>query len=281
MKNLIISNPKKLEKLISRIKSDGFKGLHILTDFDKTLTYNFINGQETQSMIAILRDEKYLTDDYPQKAQKLADKYIPIENNPKIQRSKKKKAMERWWNEHFKLLIKSKLSKKDIFKVASSSKIKLRKGVKKFFEILNDYKIPVVILSAAGLGKDSIETILKKNDIDFKNIHIISNGFVWDKQGVAVNIKKPLVHSLNKDETILSKYPFYHKIKNRKNVILLGDGLDDVDMARGIKHKNIIKIGFLNKDVKKLLKVYQANFDLIIKNDGNFIEINKTLLKLS
>ncbi len=276
----IISNPKQFKRIVKNIKKDGVKNLHILTDFDKTLTYNFVKGKEVQSVIAILRDEKYLTPNYPALAQKLADKYIPIEDNPKIPKSEKNKAMLEWWSKHLNLLIKSKLSIKDIQKAVSSKKIRLRNGVKDFLKTMNKNQIPVIIISAAGLGKDSIKMILQKNNIDYKNIHIVSNGFIWNKKGAAIGINKPIIHSLNKDETILKSFGFYKNIKNRENVALLGDGLDDIDMLGKVKHKNVIKIGFLNKDVNSRLKYYKKAFDLVITGDADFKGINSLIKKM-
>jgi len=55
-----------------------------------------------------------------------------------------------------------------------------------------------------------------------ENIKIISNDFEWDKNGKAINYKKPIIHSFNKSETVLKDRPeIYEKVKNRTNVILL------------------------------------------------------------
>lgn len=40
-KNVIITNLKKLEKIKQKIAKDGADKLHILADFDRTLTKNF------------------------------------------------------------------------------------------------------------------------------------------------------------------------------------------------------------------------------------------------
>ena len=188
--------------------------------------------------------------------------------------------MERWWNQHFKLLINSGLSKKDLVNVVQSNKIKLREGVKGFFEILNKNNIPMIILSASGLGKDVISMILKKNKINYKNVHIVSNSFKWTKNGKAIGIKKPIIHSLNKDEAVLSKFSLYSQIQKRQNVILLGNNIEDIDMLKGLNHNNVIKVGFLNKDVEKLTNTYKKYFDMVIINDGDFKKVNQLMSEL-
>ena len=58
------------------------------------------------------------------------------------------------------------------------------------------------------------------------------------------------------------------KIKNRKNMILLGDSLADLNMAQGIDYKTILKIGFLNENINENKEEYEKNFDAVILNDG-------------
>ena len=125
-KNIIIPDNKKLNALKKKISGKGANGLHVLADFDKTLTTAFVDGNKVQSTVAILRNEGYLTPDYPGKAQKLFEKYHPIEINPNIPLREKKKAMQGWWTSHFELLIRSGLNKSDLEKIIESGKIKLR-----------------------------------------------------------------------------------------------------------------------------------------------------------
>ncbi len=280
MKSVIIPNTKKFEEKKRKIIKQGKEKLHILTDFDRTLTKSRVNGRHIPSVISILRDQNYLNKEYSKKAKELFNKYHPIEMNINIPLKQKKKFMKKWWEEHFKLLIKSGLNKKHIEKVINSKQIKLRKGVKEFLNLLNKKNIPLIILSSAGLGKESIKLLLKKENLLFQNIYIISNEFIWDKKGKARSIKKPIIHIMNKDETILENFDFFNKIKNRKNVLLIGDSLGDIKMIKGFKYKNLLKVGFLNEDIKTNLKQYKKNFDLIILNDGNFTKLNKIVKEI-
>jgi 5'-nucleotidase len=127
-KNVVISNPLNFKKIKEKFKKDGAKKLHILSDFERTLTYAFVKEEKVPSLISVLRsNKKYLGQDYAQKAQALFEKYRPIEIDPKIPLKEKKKKMEEWWMTHFKLLIEKGLSKKHLKKVIESGKIKLRK----------------------------------------------------------------------------------------------------------------------------------------------------------
>jgi 5'-nucleotidase len=277
IENVIISSPAKLEKSKKAISEGGAGKLHILADFDRTLTTAFVGGKSVPSILSILRNENYLTPDYPQKAKDLYNKYHPIEIDPSFPREKKKSAMQKWWTTHFALLIKSGLNKKDLNSVVNSERIRFRGGFFEFVDFLRLYNIPLVIMSSSGLGGDVISMLLEKEKKLFENIHIISNSYEWDKNGKATAIKKPIIHSMNKDETAVQNFPVFDLIKKRKNVLLLGDNLEDVGMIEGFDYDNLIKIGFLNENIEENLEYYKRNYDVIILNDSSIDYVNSLL----
>ena len=145
-----IINEKELKKKTELFKKQGLNKVHVVSDFDKTLTTNFVNGEEVPSIISVLRDGSYLTSDYAEKAQKLYNKYHPIEIDHNLSQEKRKKAMHTWWSEHFKLLIKSGLNRRDIKKVVESGKVKLREGIPEMLNFLHNHNIPLIIISGSG-----------------------------------------------------------------------------------------------------------------------------------
>ena len=114
----------------------------------------------------------------------------------------------------------------------------------------------------------------------YNNIHIISNTLKFDKNGLFVKVIEPIIHSMNKNETIIKDLKVFKKIKNRKNVILLGDGLGDINMADGFDYNKIIKIGFLNDNIDKKIGFFKENYDIIILNDSLTECINILLKKI-
>lgn len=280
MENLIIQNPDELNRIKREISEDGAEKLHVLADFDRTLTKAFVDGKSIPSLISILRDENYLTPDYPQKAKDLYAKYHSIEINTNISLEERKKAMKEWWATHFELLIKSGLNKKDIESVVASGRIRFREGFADFADFLKEKNIPLVIMSSSGLGGDPILMCLEKEGKLSDNIYIISNSFEWDKEGKAVAVKGPIIHSMNKDETMLQSFLVFEKIKERKNILLLGDNLGDVGMVEGFDYENLIKVGFLNEAVAESLAEYKKNYDVVILNDSSFDFINKLLREM-
>jgi 5'-nucleotidase len=279
-KGAVIAYPRKFKFALRKIISGGSEKLHILADFDRTLTCAYINGRRAPSLIYTLMDENLLTPDYPDKASRLYEKYHRLEISPRLPFATKKKAMREWWTKHFRLLIESGLSKSLIKKAVSSKNVKLRPGVKKFIHLLKKYRIPLVIMSSSGIGYESLVYFFRHHRLFSKNIFIISNNFIWDKKGEARGIIKPIIHSLNKKEVLVKNLPFFENIKDRKNVLLLGDQAHDTEMITGFDYNNLIKIGFLNEHIIPSLKIYKKVFDVVILNDGTFSIVNKLIKKI-
>jgi 5'-nucleotidase len=280
LENIVISNPEKLEESKKLISEAGVNKLHIVTDFDRTLTTAFVDGKSIPSLISVLRDGNYLTPDYAPKANRLYAKYHPIEIDPKIPFEEKKKAMYEWWATHFDLLIKSGLNKRDLKRVVESQKVKLRDGFGDFIVFLKTHNIPLVIISSSGLGGDTISMYLEKEGKLYNNVHIISNSYEWDENDNAIAIRQPIIHMLNKDKTVIQNLPVFNVIKNRKNILLLGDSLDDIGMIKGFDYNNLIKIGFLNENIEENLEHYKYNFDIVILNGYTMDYINVLLREL-
>ena len=49
--NIIISNPKDLEEKIKGISKGGVNKLHVISDFDRTLTKAFVNGKRLERLL--------------------------------------------------------------------------------------------------------------------------------------------------------------------------------------------------------------------------------------
>ena len=275
-----MQNPENFDRVKRAIKNDGLDKLHVLSDFDRTLTYGSVNGVKTPSIISLLRDGKHLSEDYAPKAQAMFDKYHLIETDESIPLKQRKAAMLEWWEKHYELLTASGLSFSDLEDIVENGHLKFREGVLEFLDFLNEQNIPLIILAATGCG-DAIPLFFKKFSRDYPNIFYVTNRYIWDENGKAVSIKKPIVHSLNKDETILPEIPEVRKvIRNRKNVILLGDSLGDLGMIEGFNYDNLLRIGFLNFNDGASENDYKKSFDAVLEGDGDFKFVNDIVFNL-
>lgn len=178
----------------------------------------------------------------------------------------------------FKILSESKLTKKDFSDMVEESSIQLRflqfkttyhkthnqkaanavffyiyrDGVVDFFIDLNTAKIPTLILSA-GL-RNVILQILENNGLLNDNVKIRANHLDCKLLNGVENISDhevELVHPYNKDVISMSlSNSYFSDLSQRRNVILLGDSLEDLLMSKGIFHSGIVlTIGYLNSQV--------------------------------
>ncbi|KAG5404476.1 hypothetical protein IGI04_010595 [Brassica rapa subsp. trilocularis] len=253
---------------------------NVIADFDGTLTRYRVNGVRGQSIIhGILQQGNA---DYDAKREALYEHYHPLEFSPLIPLEEKTKLMEEWWSKTHDLLIEGGLTFDAIKQSVSSSSIAFRDGVVELFEFLEEKEIPVLIFSA-GLA-DVIEEVLRqKLHRTFKNVKIVSNRMVFDDDGRLVSFKGKLIHVLNKNEHALDMAAPLHDqlgvdngeegeenayVKQRTNVLLLGDHMGDLRMSDGLNYESRISIGFLNDNVEKSLESYRKAFDIVYLNDA-------------
>jgi 5'-nucleotidase len=281
MKNIIIPNPEHFEELKQKIISEGTNKFHVVADFDRTLTKAFVNGVSLPSIISVLRNENYLSEEYSEKAKALANKYHPIETDTKISVDEKKKYMKEWWEKHFELLINSGLNKKNLERIINEGKVEFREGAEEFLDLLHENNIPLIIISSSGVG-DLIPMYLEKHGKLYNNVHIIANLYKWDKDGKAIGIQNSIIHVFNKDESSVKNHPaIYREIKKRKNVLLIGDSLGDLGMTKGFEYKTLLKIGFLNEKIEESLNEYKRNFDVVITNDSDMKYVNDFIKQIN
>ncbi len=136
---------------IKQLKADGISKIHIIADFDRTLTVSTTKSGKANSCYAILREEKYLSSDYPEKAHALFDKYYPYEISQDITEQERDEKMNEWFNEHFHLFKQSGLTKSVFKDIILKKHIQLRDGARELLELSNQHNVPLLIFSA-GMG---------------------------------------------------------------------------------------------------------------------------------
>lgn len=273
-----IPHPKQLEETIARMKQDGPDKLHILADFDKTLTQANVAGQKSPSVIAQLRNNRALTPDYADRADALYNRFHPFERRLDIPLAERATKMAEWWTAHHQLLIECGLTKQVMDEIVAKRTLKFRSGILDFMNKLHSTSVPLIIMSS-GPGY-MIAEYLKQENLLYDNVRVVANWYKFDANGKMIGTEEPLIHALNKYEITLEHLLFFEQIRPRKNVILLGDNIDDVGMVTGFDYDNLIKIGFLNDLGEEFLLAFKQNFDLIIPGDGGMEAINEISVEI-
>ncbi|KAG9289841.1 hypothetical protein G9A89_015421 [Geosiphon pyriformis] len=255
---------RKLEKILN----DGFQNLHFLCDFDRTMTHlHTQNNEINPSSHGILSSGSSLKEDFKTKVNQLYQKYFPIEMDPNLTDDEKTPLMVEWWEKAHRLLIDQHISRNDIAQIVSETPVEVRSGLDKVITKCEEHNIPFLVFSA-GIT-NVIEEVLRSKNLLRSNMHIVSNQMGFNPlTGICDHFKPPLIHIFNKSEFMLEKTPYYFTISERKNVILLGDSIGDLEMSSGVKHDICLNIGFLNDHVEELLDKYLNAFDIVVVHDG-------------
>lgn len=279
----IVSNVEVTAKKVDKILLDGLNNLHIICDFDATMTRYYKNKDRKErnpGSHLILSSSSRLTDEFKEETKLLLEKYYPIEINPKLTKEQKIPYMVEWWNKAHELLIKQQINIDDFATMVDETPVEMRSGLKELIDKCKEKKVPFLIFSA-GIGNVIEQVLIRKNLYHRENMHIVSNQMKFNLEtGICDDFTEPTIHIFNKSEIAVKHSPYHTTIENRRNVILLGDSIGDLHMADGIKHDVCLTIGFLNHDVDNLLKSYLENFDVVVIDDGPMDVVNIILQEI-
>ncbi|XP_066586070.1 7-methylguanosine phosphate-specific 5'-nucleotidase [Prorops nasuta] len=250
---------------INQILCDGSNKLQVVTDFDFTLTKQHINGTRTLSSFALFSKCKHLPRTYPEEDKRLQRKYRPIEVNPDLPLDVKIAAMEQWMYDTENLIKGVELKAEELNDVIETNKAVLRDGTIQLFDKLNSLSVPILVFSG-GLG-DVVEAVLTHHNILLKNVKVISNFLKFNNSIIEGFKNSILIHAFNKNEHSLES-SYLKNLKDRRNVILMGDTTGDVHMADGLDDaQTILRIGFLYDDVELCLEAYKNIYDIVLVDD--------------
>lgn len=276
--NVIIKDVDKVSEKLKGLFKSGSQTLHIISDFDMTLTKYWMDGERNHSSHSVLASTDAISTEFKEAEKRLCQEYYPYEISTTISHQEKTEKMVEWWTKCNEIYIKEGLSRQKIRDIASHTKISYREGLEEFIQLTETKEIPLLVFSA-GL-KDIIEELLDSKKLLKPHMHVVSNSMIFSEEPPhhCIAFKEPLIHVLNKGEVALKNTPFYDMVVSRPNVILMGDSLGDIHMSGGLEHDILLTVGFLNYNLDELLPVYQQTFDIVITHDASLQWIN-TLLK--
>jgi HAD superfamily hydrolase (TIGR01544 family) len=264
----------KLEKL----QREGLASLHIVSDFDMTLTKAHALGKRANAIMTHVREGNYLGEEYSRDSLTLRKIYHPIEMDLNYPIDEKRQKMAEWHEEIFKLLMTHRLSCEIVEQIARDSPFAMRDGLSDLLAYSADHSVPFLIFSAAIA--DIIERWLHLRGLMHANMHIISNTLEYDDRGFVIGIREPHVSTFNKTERLIVGTSFASEVADRRNVIVLGDSIGDLDMATGLSHKVVFSIGFLNDHHAQREQFLRA-FDVVIEYDTDIGFVTELLRSIA
>ena len=275
---VVFANKQAFEEKLKHFKLDGPSKLSVVSDFDFTITKFYMNGVRGASCHKIIEDCGLMAAEYHDEAQGLQAKYYPLEVDPTLNMEEKTKFMIEWVEKAHELLELHGLTRSVVTRAVHSAlatgKVGLREKADSFLALASTSKVPSLIFSA-GIA-DVLEEILREQmAVDWSQVHVISNRCIFEEscEGKVTGFEQPLLHVFNKKSTAYLHTNFFNTedIKDRTNLLLLGDSLGDITMSEGmeINDDRIIKVGFLNDRVERMDQ-YLEKYDVVILDDPGF-----------
>jgi 2-hydroxy-3-keto-5-methylthiopentenyl-1-phosphate phosphatase len=183
------------------------------------------------------------------------------------------------------------------------NKIYFRFGVKKFFDIIIKFKLPLILISG-GIKEIIIMEIVELigNEkynflIDNNLLFIIANSFIFKNENNNLNnnfnnennlnnennnvidYKKPIVYTFYKNLSVDKLLKELKLNELKLNILFMGDNLNDIDAIKDINFEEKKSIFFYNKEIENFPeKECFKKYDVAILNDGDFEIVNEILL---
>ncbi|XP_060072171.1 7-methylguanosine phosphate-specific 5'-nucleotidase A-like [Ylistrum balloti] len=262
-----------VKRTIENIAADGPDKLQVVADFDRTLTKYTNKGELCASCHKVLEEGDHLPEFFRVKATELRDTYFPLEMNPDIPVNEKIPLMIEWWTKAHNLLAECGITKQSIRKMVESSTAMLRDGCVWLFDHLNTHEVPLLIFSA-GIG-DVLEEVIRIQATYHSNMKVVSNYMAFDEYDRMVGFQGDMIHVYNKCENAIHDSDYFPRLEKRSNILLLGDGIGDLNMADGVTNvTNKLTIGFLNVKIEESLELYMSKYDIVICDDETMDVVN-------
>lgn len=258
---------------ICNMKQDGYSTLQVLADFDYTISHCCFEKERMSSSFGALERYSGMSEEFRTKTRALYDHFYPLEVDPTIPAEEKIGLMTEWFTNSAGCIISEGVTKETVASAADSSKVKLRGKFDVFVESLQREEVPLLVFSA-GVGQ-IIERVLSNAEISTKNVKMIANMLEFNSEDTAVQFRPPLITTGNKSKVAAEEKEYFNSNINRVNSILLGDNIEDIQMAACVRNysRNVLTIGFLNDRVEDRLDLYKSKFDMVMLNDPDFTDI--------
>lgn len=279
---------------LTAIASNPALPLIVIADYDNTFTTAWVNDNKTasRSSFGVIDTSVNISAKYKTNAKALADKCRLYESDVSIDFDKRKEIMEHWYNEGLQLMVNERISKDllntMVLEAVNEKQVLFRKGTEDFFALLIKHSIPLIIISAGikQVIEGEFKLFTKHYDALMQNglLHIIANKFKFKDESV-VDYAKPPILTFNKNQFINDEVASLHLSGDGswtdRNIIFLGDHLNDIDAIKDLKYNTALAFAFYNDLQSDVPQGYCDKYDAIIKEDGDFLLVNEVIAKIN
>lgn len=253
---------------LDKFAEDGIGQIHLVIDFDRTLTVGRNAQNEDITTWQILKE--HLPQAALNRYYRLFNTYRPLEIEGRL-------SLEdavAWWEQVLKLFVEHRINLVDV-EGDFLTKVSIRPHAKELFDFCEAENVPAVILSA-GI-KDVIDLWAKTYQV--KPPLVLSTRLVVNSAGDILGWEEnSLIHTLNKKE--MGHSELMKLRQQRPNIILIGDSMEDADMVDGNENVLRIRINDPRPDEKEdktnfHIKTFER-YDLMIES-GTFAPVLRVL----
>ena len=231
------------------IVAGGFGHLHVVIDFDRTITTYLHEGEPGATCHGVLEGRRPPA--VLAQAHALKQFYLPIETCPATPTAAKVPHMVQWYTKINAILAACGISQGDLRADVAAARFSVREGVAQLLAASARHGFPVTVFSA-GVG-DVIEEALRQRCFGGAplppTLRVISNRMLWGSAGTCTGFHAKVLHPFNKNFLEAGDFVGAGELaalRARQCVVVVGDGEGDAEMGIGLDARVELRVGLVN-----------------------------------
>ncbi|CAM9138826.1 unnamed protein product [Scytosiphon promiscuus] len=280
---VLFRNAEDFERKRQRMAAGGPDHLQIISDFDFTMTKFWVGGKRGDSCHAVIDQSGLLSDSFHERTTELRNHYYPLEVAPGLSHEERVEMMVEWVTKAHEAMTAAGITRDILSASVATANLEFRPGHGDLLRWMDKQEVPLLMFSA-GIT-DVLEEAVRQHSkapLPSKS-RVISNKMAFDEEGHMTGYVGECLHVFNKNASSPAVKPYFQteEMILRRNVVLLGDSLGDLNMAKGVSADEILTVGFLNDKVEERMDAYLEAYDVVILGDGGFDFVLELLEKVA
>eukprot|EP00752_Nemacystus_decipiens_P010952 g9733.t1 len=250
----------------------GSSRLQIISDFDFTMTKFWVNGRRGESCHAVIDESGLLAESFHERTTDLRNHYYPLEVSPGLSHETRVEMMVEWVTKAHEAMVEAGITKGILHDAVAKANLEFRPGHGELLRWIKREGVPLLMFSA-GIA-DVLEEAFRQHSEEPlpSTCQVISNRMGFDADGNMTGFVGECFHVFNKHASSAEVKPYFQteEMRSRDLVLLLGDSLGDLNMAKGVVAEQVLTVGFLNDKVEERTEAYVKAYDVVILGDCGF-----------